>query len=129
MAGWRAHLAIRAAASSRAAPENWLRSGRRIAPGVVGKAQLIEQQIAYARCHPRSCLTMPQTDLQNLNWVQGWGVVRLVDKGLELVAFFDTQDDAEAAAEATIGCQVCWLTYRDGLGVRSKKTANTDPSS
>ncbi len=41
---------------------------------------------------------------------------------LEFVAFFDTQEDAEAAAaDAGIGCQVCWLTYKDGLSFRPGK--------
>jgi hypothetical protein len=65
---------------------------------------------------------MAQTDSQNTEWVQGWGVVRLVREKLEFVAFFDTQEDAEAAiAEAGSGCQVCWLTYREGLGFRIRK--------
>jgi hypothetical protein len=64
---------------------------------------------------------MAQTNLQNLSWVQGWGVVREVDEQLEFVAFFDTQEDAEAAAEARIGCRVCWLSYKDGLDFRPKE--------
>jgi len=45
------------------------------------------------------------------------GVVRLVREKLEFVAFFDTREDAEAAAaEAGIGFQACWLSYKDGLG-------------
>ncbi len=62
-------------------------------------------------------LTMAQTGLQDLGWAKGWGVVRLVQEKLEFVAFFDSREDAEAAAaEAGIGCQACWLSYKDGLG-------------
>jgi hypothetical protein len=64
---------------------------------------------------------MAQTNFQNLNWVQGWGVVKEADEKLEFVAFFATQEDAEAAAEARIGCRVCWLSYKDGLGFRPSK--------
>jgi hypothetical protein len=65
---------------------------------------------------------MAQTSPRDLGWAQGWGVVRLADEKLEFVAFFDIQEDAEAAAaEAGIGCQVCWLSYKDGLGFRPKK--------
>ena len=60
---------------------------------------------------------MAQTGSQDLGWAQGWGVVRLVREELEFVAFFDTREDAEAAAaEAGIGFQACWLRYKDGLG-------------
>jgi hypothetical protein len=62
---------------------------------------------------------MAQTGSRALGWAQGWGVVRLVHKELQFVAFFDTREDAEAAAaEAGIGCQACWLTYKEGLGFR-----------
>ena len=64
---------------------------------------------------------MARPGSQNLKWAQGWGVVRLDQEKLEFVAFFDTQEEAEAAADATIGCQVCWLTYKDGLGFRPEK--------
>ena len=65
---------------------------------------------------------MAQTGSQDLGWAQGWGVVRLVRKKLEFVAFFDTREDAEsAAADAGIDCQVCWLTYKDGLGFPPEK--------
>ena len=64
---------------------------------------------------------MAQVGLQNLNWVQGWGVVRGADEKLEFVAFFDTQEDAEAAAEMRTGCRVCWLFYKDGLDFQSNK--------
>jgi hypothetical protein len=64
---------------------------------------------------------MAQTGSRDLKWAQGWGVVRLVREKLEFVALFDTQEDAEAAAEARIGCQVCWLSYKDGLGFRPEK--------
>ena len=65
---------------------------------------------------------MAQTGSRDLEWAQGWGVVRLVRENLEFVAFFDTQEDAEAAAaEAEIGCQVCWLTYKAGLSFRPRK--------
>jgi hypothetical protein len=61
-------------------------------------------------------LGMAQTGLQDLEWAQGWGVIRVVQEKLEFVAFFDSREDAEAAAaEAGIGCQACWLSYRDGL--------------
>jgi hypothetical protein len=53
-------------------------------------------------------------------WAQGWGVVRQVNEKLEFVAFFEARADAEAAAAEADGCQVCWLTYRDGLGFRPK---------
>ena len=47
---------------------------------------------------------MAQTGSQDLGWAQGWGVVRLVQEKIEFVAFFDTREDAEAAAaEAGIG--------------------------
>jgi hypothetical protein len=70
-------------------------------------------------------LTMVQTGSQDLGWAQGWGVVRLVREKLEFVAFFDTREDAEAAAsEAGIGCQACWLTYKDGLGFHPKKNSD-----
>jgi hypothetical protein len=72
---------------------------------------------------------MAQTGLQDLNWVQGWGVVREADEKLEFVAFFDTQEDAETAAETRIGCRVCWLSYKDGLGFQPQKTTNSDASS
>ena len=57
---------------------------------------------------------MAQTGSEDLGWTEGWGVVRVVDEKLEFVAFFDTREDAEAAAiEAGIDCQACWLTYKD----------------
>ena len=60
---------------------------------------------------------MAQTGSQDLVWAQGWGVVRLVHEKLEFVAFFNTREDAETAvAEAGTDCQVCWLSYKDGLG-------------
>jgi hypothetical protein len=59
-------------------------------------------------------LTMAQT---GVGWADGWGVVRLVREKIEFVAFFDTREAAEAAAvEAGVDCQVCWLSYKDGLG-------------
>ena len=63
-------------------------------------------------------------------WVQGWGVVRQVQQKIEFVAFFDAQEDAEAAAvEAGIDCQVCWLSYRkDGVS-DAEKIAKSNPSS
>ena len=62
---------------------------------------------------------MAQTGSQDLEWAEGWGVVRLVQEKIEFVAFFDTREDAEAAAsEAGIGCQACLLTYKDGLSFR-----------
>jgi len=58
-------------------------------------------------------------------WVQGWGVVRRIHQKLEFLAFFDTQEGAVAAAnERGIGCQVCWISYRDGVGFGLPK--NTD---
>ena len=60
---------------------------------------------------------MAQTGSQDLGWAEGWGVVRLVHENLEFVAFFNTREDAETAvAEAETDCQVCWLSYKDGLG-------------
>jgi hypothetical protein len=44
-----------------------------------------------------------------------------VNAKLEFVAFFDTQEDAEAAAvEAGIDFQACWITYREA-GFRPEK--------
>ena len=55
--------------------------------------------------------------IARLGWATGWGVVRLVREKLEFVAFLDTRGHAEAAAaQAGIGCQACWLSYKDGLG-------------
>jgi hypothetical protein len=60
---------------------------------------------------------MAQTSSQKLGWIEGWGVLRVVEEKIEFVAFFDTRQDAEAAAtEAGSDCQACWLTYKDGLG-------------
>jgi hypothetical protein len=60
---------------------------------------------------------MAETGSQDLGWAQGWGLVREVFEKLEFVAFFDTREDAEAAAaEAGIGFQACWLSYKHGLG-------------
>ena len=73
---------------------------------------------------------MAQTGLQDLEWAQGWGVIRVVQEKLEFVAFFDTRGHAEAAAaEAGIGCQACWLSYKDGLGfsTRGKMIATSNP--
>jgi hypothetical protein len=48
--------------------------------------------------------------------------VREVFEKLEFVAFFDTREDAEAAAaEAGIDCQICWLRYKDGMGFPLEK--------
>jgi hypothetical protein len=58
---------------------------------------------------------MAQSSSQDIEWIEGWGVVRQVHERLEFVAFFDTREDAEAAAEAQADCQVCWLTYRLGF--------------
>ena len=66
---------------------------------------------------------MAQTGSQDLGWAQGWGVVKLVRKKLEFVAFFETREDAEAAA-AEADCQVCWLTYKDGLGFPPEKDSD-----
>jgi len=60
---------------------------------------------------------MARTGSQDSGWAQGWGVVREVFEKLEFVAFFDTREDAEAAAsEAGADCQVCRLFYKDSLG-------------
>ena len=68
---------------------------------------------------------MAQTGSQDLGWAQGWGVVKLVRKKIEFVAFFETREDAEAAAaEAGIDCQGCWLTYKDGLGFPPEKDSD-----
>lgn len=65
---------------------------------------------------------MAQTSSQDSDWTQGWGVVRLASQKLEFVAFFDTREDAEAAAaEAGVDCQVCWLSYRGGVNYRPDK--------
>jgi hypothetical protein len=64
---------------------------------------------------------MAQSDSQNVEWAQGWGVVRMIHEKLEFVAFFDTQEEAVAAAEAEADCQVCWLTYSGRPGFRPKK--------
>jgi len=70
---------------------------------------------------------MAQTGSQGLGWAEGWGVVRLVHEKLEFVAFFDTRGDAEVAvAEAGIDCQVCWLSYKDGLGFTPQKYSNEE---
>jgi hypothetical protein len=59
---------------------------------------------------------MAQTGSQDLGWAERWGVIRLVREKLKFVAFFDTREDAEAAAaEAGTGCQACWLSYKEGL--------------
>jgi hypothetical protein len=55
-------------------------------------------------------------------WAEGWGVVKQVHQKFEFVAFFDTQEDAEAAAgEAGIDCQVCWVWYRKDVGFGPRK--------
>jgi len=60
---------------------------------------------------------MAETGSEDFGWAQGWGVVREVFEKLEFVAFFDIREDAEAAAaEAGIGFQACWLSYKHGLG-------------
>lgn len=57
---------------------------------------------------------MAQSSSRIVEWTQGWGVVRQIDERLEFVAFFDTQEDAEAAAATQDDYQVCWVTYRLG---------------
>ena len=53
---------------------------------------------------------------QDLEWCEGWGLVREFNEKLEFVAFFRTREDAEAAAaEAGADHQVCWLTHKFGL--------------
>jgi hypothetical protein len=66
-----------------------------------------------------SYVAMAEQGSQDLGWSRGWGVVRRVhEKKLEFVAFFDTREDAEAAAAAAgVDCQVCWLSYRYGLNL------------
>ena len=59
---------------------------------------------------------MAHTGSQDSGWAERWGVVRVVREKLEFVAFFDTREDAEAAAaEAGIDCQACRLSHKDGL--------------
>ena len=54
-------------------------------------------------------------------------MVRLVHEKLEFVAFFDTREDAEVAiAEAGVDCQVCWLSYKDGLGFTPPKDSDEE---
>jgi hypothetical protein len=68
---------------------------------------------------------MAQTGLQDLGWAQGWGVVRQVIEKLEFVAFFDTREDAEAAAsKAGVDCQVCLLTYKAGVSFPREKDSD-----
>ena len=65
---------------------------------------------------------MAQNSAQDLGWAEGWGLVRHVHEKLEFVAFFNSQEDAETAvAEAGTDCQVCWLSYKDGLGFPLEK--------
>jgi hypothetical protein len=65
---------------------------------------------------------MAQNSSRDLGWTEGWGVVRLVLEEIQFVAFFDTREAAETAvAEAGIDCQVCWLSYKDGLGFTPQK--------
>jgi len=65
---------------------------------------------------------MTQTGSQDLGWAERWGVVRLVREKLEFAAFFDTREDAEAAAsEAGTGCQTVKLQRRPGFSNRGKK--------
>ena len=66
----------------------------------------------------------------SLGWAQGWGVVRQVLEKLEFIAFFDTQEDAEAAAsEVGADCQVCWLFFKDSMSFRPGKDETSNPSS
>ena len=59
---------------------------------------------------------------------EGWGVVRVVEEKIEFVAFFNTREDAEAAAsEAGIDCQACWLTYKDTRSYSIPKVATSNP--
>ena len=59
---------------------------------------------------------MEQNSPRDLGWAEGWGLVREVQGKLEFVAFFEIREDAETAvAEAGIDCQVCWLSYKDGV--------------
>jgi hypothetical protein len=69
---------------------------------------------------------MAQTGSQDLGWAEGWGLVRQIHKKLEFVAFFDVREDAEAAAEAGADCQVCWLSYKDGLGFTPQKDSDEE---
>jgi hypothetical protein len=68
---------------------------------------------------------MAQTGSQDLGWAQGWGVVKEVFEKLEFVAFFETREDAEAAAsEAGADCQACWLFHKDGMGFPTGKSSD-----
>ena len=71
---------------------------------------------------------MAQTGSRELGWIEGWGVVRVVEEKIEFVAFFNTREDAEAAAsEAGIDCQACWLTYNNTRGYFIPKVATSNP--
>jgi hypothetical protein len=61
---------------------------------------------------------MTQTGSQDLGWAERWGVVRLVREKLEFVAFFDTREDAEAAAVQTV---LVKLQRRPGFSNRGKR--------
>ena len=58
-------------------------------------------------------------------WAQGWGVVRQVHQRIDLVAFFDAQEDAEAAVvKAGEDCQVCWVSHRKDVGFGPPKDSD-----
>jgi hypothetical protein len=70
---------------------------------------------------------MAQTGSQDLGWAEGWGLVRQIHEQLEFVAFFHVREDAEAAAaEAGADCQVCCLSYKDGLGFTAQKDSDAE---
>jgi hypothetical protein len=87
-------------------------------------ARLSDRGLIWARGRSEY-LAMAQMSLRE--WTEGWGVVRRVHEKLEFIAFFEAQEDAQAAAvEAGIDCQVCWVTYRDGVGFRLNEDNGED---
>jgi len=55
---------------------------------------------------------MAQSSSKSEKWDQGWGVVRQVQEKLELIAVFETQEEAAAAAKAHTDYETCWLSYK-----------------
>lgn len=56
--------------------------------------------------------------------------MRQVFEKLEFIAFFDTQEDAEAAAsEVAADCQVCWLFFKDSMSFQPGKNETGNPLS
>jgi FixJ family two-component response regulator len=73
----------------------------------------------------RGYLSTAERVSQDLEWSEGWGVVRQAHEKLEFVAFFQAREDAEAAAAtAGVDCQVCWLSYRYGLNLPPERDRN-----